>query len=103
MGSIFGVCFLKCNNFEDFLKFCSNSKIETYATVLEKDAVSEKALRNKVGVLVLGNEANDLPKNIADLCYKKVFIKMNRKAESLNVSCAGSILMHEMKNFKVCC
>lgn len=49
-------------------------------------------------VLVIGNEANGISKEVLDLCEYKVFIPMFGAVESLNASIAGGILMFEMKH-----
>lgn len=99
MGTIFSLKFLNCKNFEDMLKFLKSKKIKTFATALNQNSKSSRKIKGKTGVLVLGGEANGLPLKIAEMCDEVVKIKMLKLAESLNVACAGSILMYEMKNF----
>jgi RNA methyltransferase, TrmH family len=52
--------------------------------------------KNKKLALVLGNEGHGLTENIKDICDDFVTIKTNT-VESLNVSVAGGILMHEWR------
>ena len=99
MGNIFKVSFLKCENFEDMLTFLKRRKIKTFATSVKETAISSKKLQNENGVLVLGGEANGLPKSLQEKCDFVVTIKMSKMSESLNVASAGSILMYEMKNY----
>lgn len=99
MGTIFSLSFLNCKNFEDMLKFLKGKKIKTFATALNQKSKNSRKIRGEVGVLVLGGEANGLPLKIIKMCDEIIKIKMLKLAESLNVACAGSILMYEMKNF----
>ncbi|BCR36561.1 TrmH family RNA methyltransferase [Mariniplasma anaerobium] len=52
--------------------------------------------KNKKLALVLGNEGHGLSDSIKDICDEFVTIKTN-EVESLNVSVAGGILMHEWR------
>lgn len=97
MGALFKLSFLNCSDFEKVLEFFKEKKISTYAATLGKKAVSSKFLQNKTGVLILGNEAFGLKENIVKKCSFEVKIKMLKYADSLNVACAGTVLMHEMK------
>ena len=46
--------------------------------------------------LIIGNEGNGVKKELNDLCDKKLYIKMRKDVESLNVAIAGSILLYEL-------
>lgn len=46
--------------------------------------------------LVMGNEGNGVSDKVKHLCDKNLYIKMNEKAESLNVGIATSILLYEL-------
>lgn len=52
--------------------------------------------KNKKLALVLGNEGHGLTDNVKEICDEFVTIKTN-SVESLNVSVAGGILMHEWR------
>ncbi|MBQ9019362.1 MAG: RNA methyltransferase [Bacilli bacterium] len=47
--------------------------------------------------LVMGNEGNGVKQEILDMCDSNLYIKMNKKAESLNVGVACSILLYELE------
>ena len=47
--------------------------------------------------LIMGNEGNGVKDYIQDMCDKNLYIKMNDKAESLNVGVACSILLYELE------
>ena len=44
----------------------------------------------------MGNEGNGVSRRILSLCDKNLYIKMNKKVESLNVAVAASILLYEL-------
>ena len=50
----------------------------------------------KYWALVMGNEGSGVSKEILNLCDSNLYIKMNSKVESLNVSIACSILLYEL-------
>jgi len=45
----------------------------------------------------VGNEGNGVKKEISALCDGFIYIKMNKKCESLNVGVATSIILYELK------
>lgn len=47
-------------------------------------------------VIIMGNEGNGVSKEISDLSDEKIYINMNNKCESLNVSVATSIILYEL-------
>ena len=47
--------------------------------------------------LIMGNEGNGVKQELQDMCDKNLYIKMNDKAESLNVGVACSILLYELE------
>ena len=99
MGTIFKLFFLDCKDFEDVIAFLKNKNIKTYATALHQNSKTSRKIKGEKGVLVLGGEANGLPLKIIKMCDEIIEIKMLKFAESLNVACAGSILMYEMSNY----
>lgn len=46
-------------------------------------------------IIVLGNEANGVSKNILEISNEKIYIPIYGKAESLNVGIAGAIVMYK--------
>ena len=46
--------------------------------------------------LIMGNEGNGVKDEISTLADRKIYIPMNSKVESLNVSVAASILLYEL-------
>lgn len=93
MGSIFYMNIIQLDNI-DLLK----QKGYTIVSSALEDSINYKDLKiNGKTILVLGNEANGVSKEILKISDTKVKIPIYGKAESLNVSIAGAILMYEYK------
>ena len=72
------------------------NNIQVYATDVV-DGIDVRTLTDKSKyALVMGNEGNGVSNTIKELCDKNLYIKMNDKAESLNVGVATSILLYEL-------
>ena len=72
------------------------NNIQVYATDVV-DGIDVRTLTDKSKyALVMGNEGNGVSNSIKELCDKNLYIKMNDKAESLNVGVATSILLYEL-------
>lgn len=70
--------------------------LKVYAATLSDDALPVKEMNFKEPCcLVLGNEEKGVGKNICDLADAEVFIPMARDFDSLNVSVAAGVLLHE--------
>lgn len=68
---------------------------EIIVTDVNGGEISKDFEFKKDTVLVLGNEAKGVSKEISSLADRKIYIK-TQNIESLNVNVAGSILMYEM-------
>ena len=101
MGAVLKVKILNCKDFIKTVKNLKNKHIEIFATSTKKNCKFPEKISGRSGVLILGNEANGLPVNIIKNADENIKIKMNSFAESLNVACAGSILMYEMRKFSL--
>ena len=47
-------------------------------------------------VIIMGNEGNGVKEEISSLADEKIYIKMNKKCESLNVAVATSIILYQL-------
>ena len=101
MGAVLKVKILNCEDFIKTIKNLKKKKIKIFATSTEGKCKFSEEISGKNGILILGNEANGLPFSIIKNADLNIKIKMNSFAESLNVACAGSILMYEMKRFNL--
>lgn len=61
-----------------------------------KNGQDIRLIKKEKIALVIGSEGQGISKEIKDICDDFVYIKMNKKVESLNASVASSILMYEV-------
>ena len=94
MGAIFRVNVIKSENLIDDLIEMKNHGFEVVVTSLDtNDSVYDIKYNKKV--IVIGNEANGVSKDVQDVADKKVKIPMLGKTESLNASVAAGIMIYE--------
>jgi len=80
----------------DFLAQCKERGFELYGGALGKDTIDYKAADfTKPTIIIVGNEANGISKNVLEMC-QSVKIPIIGRAESLNVSVAAALLMYEL-------
>lgn len=83
--------------FEDFANGIKNSGLNSYACVVDKNAVPITDIKFSGGsVVIIGNEANGITEQTKAIATERVTIKMRGKAESLNASVAAAISIWEM-------
>ena len=100
MGAIFRVKNIETDNLGDKLQELKNNGFECICTSLDADNSIYNIDYNKK-VIIIGNEANGVSKEIQDICDKKVIIPMLGKTESLNASVAAGIVIYEYVRKKV--
>lgn len=86
-------------SYVDLLEFLKDTKIPVYGAFMQGESIYTATLP-KNGVLVMGNEANGISKDVEALIHKKISIPRfgNLQAtESLNVATATAILLSEFK------
>ena len=86
-------------HYTDIAKFLSdaNTEVEVYGTFLEGENVYQQELTAK-GVIVLGNEANGISREVEQLISRKLNIPqfgVSQNTESLNVATAAAIFLSE--------
>ena len=94
MGAIYRVNIVRTKNICDTLKNIKKHKYDIVATSLETDK-SIYDIKYKKKVIVIGNEANGVSKEVLDLANEKVKIPMLGKTESLNAAVATGIILYE--------
>ena len=100
MGAIFRVNMIETENFVLDLKEAKKHKFEILATSLEESkSIYEVEYRKKV--IVIGNEANGVSREILDIADQKIKIPMIGKTESLNASVATGIILYEYVREKI--
>ncbi len=100
MGAIFRVKVIESANLLDTLKNMKKHKYKIMATSLNESKSIYDVDYNKK-VIVIGNEANGVEKEILDVSDEKIKIPMLGKTESLNASVATSIILYEYVRRKI--
>ncbi|MCA9139430.1 MAG: RNA methyltransferase [Planctomycetales bacterium] len=111
MGAAFGMRFLKLSVPSCDLRKLDNLGVVSFAATLAEDSITIDQLSTQLAaqhasrppcVLVMGNEADGLPAEVQASSTFRVNIPMDQTAmggtlvDSLNVSVAAAILMHEL-------
>lgn len=100
MGAIFRVKVIECKDLEKTLKEIKKHKYEIVVTSLQTNESIYDIEYNKK-VIVIGNEANGVSKEIQEMADKKVKIPMLGKTESLNASVATGVVLYEYVRQKI--
>ena len=100
MGAIFRVNIIEAENLAEILKEIKKHSFDVVVTSLEtEESIYNLEYKNKI--IVIGNEANGVSKEIQEIADKKVKIPMLGKTESLNASVATGIMVYEYVRGKV--
>ena len=100
MGAIFRVNIIESNNLIDTLKNMKKHKYKIMATSLDtQNTIYDVDYSKKV--VVIGNEANGVSKEILDYADEKIKIPMLGKTESLNASVATAVILYEYVRIKI--
>lgn len=100
MGAIFRINIVEANNLKETLSGIKKHKYKIMCTDLKaKKNIYEVDYDKKI--LVIGNEANGVSKEILEIADEKIIIPMLGKAESLNASVATSIIIYEYVRRKI--
>ena len=94
MGAIFRIKIIEFEDLEKTLKEIKKHKFKVVVTSLQTENSIYEINYNKK-VIVIGNEAKGVEKNIQDLADEKIKIPMLGKTESLNASVATGIVLYE--------
>ena len=101
MGAIFRVKVIECEDLEITLKQLKKHKYTVITTSLQTNN-SIYDVKYRRNIIVIGNEANGVSKEIQKLADKKVKIPMLGKTESLNASVATGIILYEYVRQNFC-
>ena len=94
MGAIFRVKIIECEDLKQTLKEIKRHKFKIVASSLQtENTIYDIAYHKKV--ILIGNEANGVKKEIQELADEKIKIPMLGKTESLNASVATGIILYE--------
>lgn len=94
MGAIFRVKIIECEDLRQTLKEIKKHKFKIVVSSLQtENSIYDIPYHKKV--IIIGNEANGVEKEIQDMADEKVKIPMLGKTESLNASVAAGIILYE--------
>ena len=100
MGAIFRINIIEVKDIIETLKQIKKNKYKIMATSLE-GATSIYDVDYNKKVIVIGNEANGVSKEVLSIADEKIKIPMLGKTESLNASVATGIVLYEYVRRKV--
>ena len=100
MGAIFRVKVIECEDLAKTLEEVRRHKFELVITSLQTENSVYDVNYNKK-VIVIGNEANGVEKEIQEKADIKIKIPMLGKTESLNASVATGIVLYEYVRQKI--
>ena len=100
MGAIYRVNMIRSKNIIETLKNMKKHKYDIVVTSLQTNE-SIYDIDYKKKVIVIGNEANGVSKEVMELANKKVKIPMLGKTESLNASVATAVILYEYVRNKI--
>ena len=101
MGNAFKLRFFDALDTEGVMKLCHEIGMESVAACLSKSSEELSAFRRKGPALVVfGNEAHGLPPSVQNAASRSVRIDMALGTDSLNVSVAAGIILHNLR--RVC-
>ena len=97
MGSFTRVQVCYCAS-KEFFDTISTDKIPIFGTFMEGENVHKIDFKQqKVGVIVMGNEANGISKEVTQYITRKITVPRFGKAESLNVGVATAIILDNLR------
>ncbi|WP_396590472.1 TrmH family RNA methyltransferase [Allomuricauda sp. R78024] len=84
--------------YTDLLEYLKKSSLSIFGTFMNGDTVYQKELP-EAGIMIMGNEANGISKEICDVVTEKIAIPQfgSKTTESLNVATATAILLNEIR------
>ena len=100
MGAILRVNIVETDNLVKTLKGLKKNKFKAVVTSLDTNNSIYDVDYNKK-VIVIGNEANGVTKEVQEIADYKVKIPMLGKTESLNASVATGIMLYEYVRQKI--
>ena len=94
-GMLFNINIIK-DDLKEFLENLDESYLKITTDVNGGEDIKKINFKDKRIALVIGNEGKGVSKEVANICDKKVYLKMNKACESLNAGVSASILMYEV-------
>jgi len=96
MGAIYRMPFVYVDNFKEALLIIKQHEITIYAAHLAANLAYDEVDYQRKCAIMIGNEANGLSDEIAQMSNQYIKIPMAGKVESLNAAIAAAVLMYEV-------
>jgi 23S rRNA (uridine2479-2'-O)-methyltransferase len=101
LGAFFAVPVIHCESPREIEAWILNAKkqvpgISVVGTAAEAETVVYQADLTGALVIILGNEATGMSKKLAEMVDKNLAIPMQGMVDSLNVACAGTVILYEV-------
>jgi TrmH family RNA methyltransferase len=100
LGSIFFTKIIQIESMEKLIEYIETEKIKNKIEIIGTDSKGTLTLKdcllNKPVMVIIGNEAKGMSIKLTEICDKIIRIPREGNINSLNVSCAASIIMWEI-------
>ena len=101
MSSIFRIKLYIIDDVLEFLKLAMSNKYKLVATTLDSNnKYYNYNFNENKNIIIFGNEANGISKEVISICDGNVTIPMDGSIESLNVSISCALILYEIKRQK---
>lgn len=94
-GMIFNINIIR-RDIDEFILELKNNNYEIYGTKVDGGINISNIKSSNKFALIMGNEGNGVKQKYLELCNSYIYIPINDKCESLNVSVATSIILYEL-------
>ena len=105
LGSVFFTKIIPIESMEILMEYIKTQKARTNMEIIGTDSTGIVSLKNcklkRPIMIIMGNEAKGMSVKLKEICDKIIKIPMEGNINSLNVSCAGSIILWEVYKNKV--
>ena len=85
-------------NLINAINMLKKNQYKVYATGINKNAEKVSKINFKRSAVLFGNEGNGLKQNQLNLCDKTIYIPINERVDSLNLSNATAIIAYLVSN-----
>jgi TrmH family RNA methyltransferase len=100
MGSVFFTKIVTIKSMEMLVEYIKNQKIKNNMEIIGTDSIGTVSVKDykikRPVMVIIGNEAKGMSVKLKEICDKIIKIPIEGEINSLNVSCAASIIMWEI-------
>jgi TrmH family RNA methyltransferase len=100
LGSVFFTKIIPIGSMEILMEYIKTQKTKNNMEIIGTDSTGTVSLENcklkRPIMIIMGNEAKGMSVKLKDICDKIIKIPMEGNINSLNVSCAASIILWEV-------